>query len=53
MLGSDRGYTFSLTIGLINLRGGIFAFLADTPASNKAGACWRSKKKMSSLHGKL
>lgn len=37
MLGSDRGYTFSLPIGLINLRGGIFAFLADTPASNKAG----------------
>ena len=22
MLGSDRGYTFSLPIGLINLRGG-------------------------------
>ena len=37
ILGSDRGYTFSLPIGLINLRGGIFAFLADTPASNKAG----------------
>lgn len=37
MLGSDRGYTFSLLIGLINLRVGIFAFLADTPVSNKAG----------------
>ncbi|KAK2552221.1 hypothetical protein P5673_026746 [Acropora cervicornis] len=37
MLGSDRGYTFSLPIGHINLRGGIFAVLADTPASNKAG----------------
>ena len=37
MLESDWGYTFSLPIGLINLRGGILAFLADTPASNKAG----------------
>ena len=37
MLGTDRGYTFSLPIGLVNLRGGIFAFLADTPVSNKAG----------------
>ena len=37
ILGSDRGYTFSLPIGNINLRGGILAFLADTPASNKAG----------------
>lgn len=37
MLGSDRGYTFTLPVGHINLRGGIFAFLADTPASNKAG----------------
>lgn len=37
LLGSDRGYTFSLPCGLINLRGGVLAFLADTPASNKAG----------------
>lgn len=37
LLGSDRGFTFSLPCGLINLRGGILAFLADTPASNKAG----------------
>ena len=36
MFGSDRGYTFSLPIGLVKLRGGIFAFLADTPVSNKA-----------------
>lgn len=37
LLGSDRGYSFSLPSGLINLRGGILAFLADTPASQKAG----------------
>lgn len=37
MLGSDVGYTFTLPVGCINLRGGILAFLADTPASNKAG----------------
>ena len=36
ILGSDRGYTFTLPFGHINLRGGILAFLADTPASNKA-----------------
>ena len=38
ILGSYKAYTFSLpNYGLINLRGGILAFLADTPASNKAG----------------
>ena len=37
ILGSDQGYTFSLPNGLITLRGSILAFLADTPASNKAG----------------
>ncbi|KAK2555549.1 hypothetical protein P5673_022892 [Acropora cervicornis] len=37
ILGCDRGFTFTLPSGCINLRGGILAFLADTPASQKAG----------------
>ena len=55
MLGSDKGCTFSLPIGHINLRGGIFAVLADTPASNKAAGFKEGVggAKRKCRHGKL
>ena len=34
VLGTDRGYPFSVFGGQVLLRGAVLAFLADTPASN-------------------